>query len=94
MSRCLVCKKELENNDEICDECKEELNIADSCVANVSDKYKITHHTIEPHIRISCLICGEEVERIYNLVSETQTIAICDKCKKAVMKMREKTDGN
>lgn len=91
MSKCFVCEKELENGDGICDECKEKLE--NICVANVPDKYKI-NHIIEPHIIIRCLICGEETKRLHRIMSETQTIDICDKCKKAVMKMREETDGN
>ena len=91
MSRCFVCEKELENGDELCDECKEKVD--NICVANIPDKYRITH-IIEPSIIIPCLICGKEAKRLYNITSETQTIDICDKCKKAVMKMREKTDGN
>lgn len=90
MSRCFVCKKELENSDEICDECKEKLNTS-ICVANVPDEYRI-NTIVKPNFIIRCLICGEETKRLYTLISETQTIDICDKCKKAVMKMREEQE--
>ena len=41
-----------------------------------------------PHFEIRCLICGELVKKVYG-INELQLIEICDKCKKAIMKMRE-----
>ena len=46
-----------------------------------------------PHYEIYCLICGELVKKVYE-INERHLIEVCDKCKKAVMKMREKIDGN
>jgi len=93
MSKCIYCGKELTTGDArwmsgTCNECHTKY------FGPITTVYGITNVLISPHIIIHCLICGEEAKRLYNLRSETQTIDICDKCKKAVMKMREKTDGN
>lgn len=43
----------------------------------------------EPEIGTQCLICGEFIKlNEYELRGDT--VKVCDECKKAVMKMREK----
>ena len=70
--------------DEATDQTKKELE---------NNEYSI-NTVMEPSIIVRCLICGEETQRLYTVISETQAIDICDKCKQAIMRMREEQNGN
>lgn len=54
---------------------------------------KVSEYTQESPIATPCIICGESVE--LNMIEEIgirnghYVFKVCDKCKRAVMKMRE-----
>ena len=92
-TRCVHCGKEFEYDgfccQTMCDECTKEWakNMAQS--RNVVG---IEACNVKPKIGVPCVICGEIVEltQIEESVSRNNTIVkVCDKCKQAVMKMRE-----
>lgn len=51
--------------------------------------YSNNFDTITPSICTACLVCGEDVP-IFDYQSG---LKICDKCKAAIMAMREQVDG-
>lgn len=66
-----------------------------NCKLSLSDLVDrpITTNVLQvPHYEIHCLICGELVKKVYEIKSELQQIEVCEKCKKAIMKMREKVE--
>ena len=53
-----------------------------------------TTGVVKTKFGIPCLICGEMVELTeYELMYYKDVVKVCDKCKEAVMKMREKSDA-
>lgn len=50
---------------------------------------KIKIKTTENHLATPCLICGESVELTEYETMGKNIFKICDKCKNAVMKIRE-----
>lgn len=49
-------------------------------------KYEITK--IEPCYAVPCVICGESVKITDEEMKYNSIVKVCDKCKRAVMKMR------
>ena len=93
-TRCISCGKELEYNGfccpTMCDECNSKWL---SVTVDISSAYM----NEKVSIATPCLICGEmieltEIEESAVLCGES-FYKVCDKCKQAVMKMREQIKG-
>ena len=96
-TRCMSCGKELEYNrfccPAMCDECNSKwllsVNIEGIDIGRAYMNSKIS-------IGVPCIICGEIVkltELEESITRGREIFKVCDKCKQAVMKMREQIKG-
>ena len=94
-TRCMSCGKELEYNGfgcaTICGECNSKwLSSGTIDISSAYTRQKVSLAT-------DCLICGEMIE--LTEIEESAVLCggsfykVCDKCKQAVMKMREQIKG-
>lgn len=93
-TRCKSCGKELEYNGfccpVMCDECNSKW--LSSATVDISSAYMDSKISIG----VPCIICGELVkltELEESITRGREIFKVCDKCKQAVMKMREQIKG-
>ena len=93
-TRCMSCGKELEYNGfccpTMCDECNSKWLSSGTVDINLA------YMNSKISIGVPCIICGELVklnELEESIIRGREIFKVCDKCKQAVMKMREQIKG-